>query len=249
MKEYLIDDLYEKESGHWWHIGKRKIVAALLQRHARGRDNPRILEIGCGSGRMMEELSLLSADVSGIDISPKAVEICRRKGLSVREGDFMSVDAGTTYDIIVCLDAIEHFDDDGAALGKIRSLLMDGGICLLSVPAYSWLWSDWDRILSHKRRYSRRTLKDLAARAGFTPLMLSYSNMFIFPAAAAFRLVKKALRVQPSGAYTEFFVLPPILNSILIFLYAVESILLTRISLPFGLSLVSILRNKRPSSE
>ena len=68
------------------------------------------------------------------------------------------------FDFAVCLDVIEHIDDDLRALRELHRVVRPGGTLLVTVPAYQWLWSEHDVINHHKRRYTRKTLSAVAAR-------------------------------------------------------------------------------------
>ena len=69
--------------------------------------------------------------------------------------------------IMTLMDVLEHLDDDDAALREMIRLTRPGGLIVITVPALRWLWSDWDVVLHHRRRYHRRPI--LAAKTGRTP--------------------------------------------------------------------------------
>ncbi len=89
------------------------------------------------------------------------------------------------FDIVTCLDVLEHLDDDVAGLRTIRSLLAPGGQIVVTVPAYDWLWSGEDVISMHRRRYTRRRLLAAARAAGLDVLYASYFNLSVLPAMTA----------------------------------------------------------------
>src|SRR3989344_6385103 len=78
MKKYLYQDLFELEEVHWWHIAKRKICLALIKKYVKTRTNYKILDIGCGTGKNLEELSKIGK-AFGIDNSFDAIKFCREK--------------------------------------------------------------------------------------------------------------------------------------------------------------------------
>jgi SAM-dependent methyltransferase len=71
------------------------------------------------------------------------------------------------FDTVVCLNVIEHVDDDLGAMKNIRGVLAEGGQAVVLVPHGPELFGTLDEILGHKRRYTEASLRDLAARAGF----------------------------------------------------------------------------------
>ena len=86
----------------------------------------------------------------------------RRAGARARtsarscEGSVMEMPfAPGSFDLAVCLDVIEHLQDDRGALRELRRVLAPGGALLVTVPAYQWLWSGHDEINHHHRRYNR----------------------------------------------------------------------------------------------
>ena len=70
-------------------------------------------------------------------------------------------------DTVVCLNVLEHIEDDAAALRRMRTLLAPGGRLVLLVPQHRWLFSAYDRALGHFRRYDRAGLRSLVESCGF----------------------------------------------------------------------------------
>ena len=103
----------------------------------------------------------------GVDLSPRGVEFCQRRGLhGVREApiEHLPYEDGR-FDLLFATDVIEHLPDDGPALTELRRVAAPGAPLIITVPAYSWLWSQHDTSWHHYRRYTRRH----AARAGDAP--------------------------------------------------------------------------------
>src|SRR5262249_27876550 len=71
------------------------------------------------------------------------------------------------YDTVVCLNIIEHVDDQ-TALRNLRNVLSEGGRAVVLVPQGQWNFGTLDEVLGHKRRYSKRSLQELAEENGFT---------------------------------------------------------------------------------
>jgi 2-polyprenyl-3-methyl-5-hydroxy-6-metoxy-1,4-benzoquinol methylase len=70
------------------------------------------------------------------------------------------------FDTVICLNVLEHIEDDEDAVRKMIGLLRRGGRLLLYVPACQWAFGAMDSAMGHHRRYGRRSLRTLAARAG-----------------------------------------------------------------------------------
>lgn len=81
------------------------------------------------------------------------------------------------FDGIVCLNVLEHIEDDRAVLDAFRGLLAPGGTLALLVPAHPRLYNGFDRGVGHFRRYTRAGLDALLEEAGFTVRRLWAFNM------------------------------------------------------------------------
>lgn len=250
MREDLYRDLYVKEQDYWWHIGKRAIVYSLLDRYLhRGKDAGarRALDLGCGTGLNLDHISRYAQPV-GTDFSEEALHFCRQRGHEL----LCKADAAelpfpdSQFDIITALDVIEHLDDDLAALTDLRRVMRPGGLLIISVPAYRFLWTYWDDILGHRNRYTTNSMRAVVEAAGLRVRKVSYSNTLILAPVAAIRLLKSLMhkaaevRNQSSNPETDFMPVPAWLNSILIKYYQWEAQIIRRRALPFGLSVVCV---------
>jgi hypothetical protein len=117
-----------------------------------------------------------------------------------------------------------------------------GGWLLVTVPAYPALWSLHDEANHHYRRYSRRALRDAASAAGWTVTRLSSFNSVLLAPAAAVRLAQRRSTAH-NGSSNNLSIGPAWLNDTLETPLALEARWLARgHTLPFGLSLVAVLR-------
>jgi SAM-dependent methyltransferase len=83
-------------------------------------------------------------------------------------------------DSVVCLNVLEHIEDDVAALANMNSVLQPGGRAVLIVPAFQSLFGPIDHKLGHYRRYSKQMMRGLAERTGFRVAQLRYMNIVGF---------------------------------------------------------------------
>src|SRR5207247_517472 len=118
-----------------------------------------LLELGCGTGNVLASLAEFGVAV-GMEAHPELAAAARAAGLDVRPGrlpEDLVVEPGWA-DAVLLLDVLEHLDDDVAALVTARRALRPGGLLVITVPAYRWLWSGHDVALGHRRRYTAREL-------------------------------------------------------------------------------------------
>jgi SAM-dependent methyltransferase len=247
MDDCLMQAMLELDDHHWWYRGRRRIIRAELDRLALPA-GAKVLDAGCGSGRTMIELTGYG-EVTGIELDPNAAEVARGRGAGeVRIGRLEELpwDANT-FDLITCLDVIEHTADDRVTLEELRRVCKQGGWLLVTVPAYQALWSQHDEANHHFRRYGRRTLRRAALDAGWrVRRMTSFNSLLLAPAAA----VRIAQRWRSSSDYTPDLRLGPAwLNSVLERPLALEADWLAHgRTLPVGLSLMATLENPGPAA-
>jgi 2-polyprenyl-3-methyl-5-hydroxy-6-metoxy-1,4-benzoquinol methylase len=134
----------------------------------------RILEVGFGLGDWLLTLSEVGFEVVGIEISKQAVKLLREAlkppyahRVTILHGDFMNMDFHEEFDLIFCLEVLEHIQDDEAAIRKLSSFLKPNGKLIISVPAHMKYWTKHDVIAGHYRRYERDELIHKLLKGGF----------------------------------------------------------------------------------
>lgn len=238
--------MYRLEATYWWHVAKRRLVLRLLRPYLAASRRDRILvDVGCGTGMMLLDLSPYG-QVVGIDGSLEALRFTRRRGFrSVLGGDLTypwPVRSGVAQ-VVTMLDVLEHLDRDEFALREVHRILRPGGLLVLTVPAYPWLWTYWDEVLGHQRRYRRSRLVVKLHRAGFITERSSYFYSYLLPMAVIFRLTKTVLG-RSVQARSDFVALPSILNRLLLALSRAETALVTHLNLPTGLSIICVAQKR-----
>jgi SAM-dependent methyltransferase len=148
----------------------------------------RVLEVGCGLGNFTASLLDREA-VIAVDIESSCIEKLKRRyparpNLSAHVCDVASPEfralARFHPDSCVCLNTLEHTDDDCAALVGMSAVLPHGGGVVLLVPAFQALYGPIDRNLGHYRRYTKAAIRRLADRAGFEVRKAHYVNCIGF---------------------------------------------------------------------
>ncbi|HUE80079.1 MAG TPA: class I SAM-dependent methyltransferase [Sphingomicrobium sp.] len=225
---------------HWWFVARRRILASLIKNFIRPPNNARILEIGCGTGHNLAMLSRFG-HVEATELDDHAREIASAKsGVQVIEAALpdLSMVADGRYDLIALLDVLEHVRDDLGSLIAIRDCLKIDGALLVTVPANPWMWSAHDKSHHHYRRYRKREIETLARKAGLRVDLLSPFNTLLFPLIATARLFAKVTKRD----LTDDAMPAPTINRLLTRLFGLEAHLIGRIPMPFGVSLVAVLR-------
>lgn len=233
--------MYKVEDSHWWYQGMAAIMRAVLEsRYARG-EGLSILDAGCGTGGAMSWLSDYGR-VVGLDFSPHALRYCRMRGHNrLVQASVMGIPfASRTFDLVVSLDVLYfmHVQDE-QALREFLRVLVPGGRALLRLPAYNWLRGAHDRKVSTAHRYTRKEVREKFRRSGMNPELLTYVNTLLFPAVVLKRLLDRLLSAPPSSDLAvDMKSLAGFLRGCLL----LESRLLRRGTLPFGLSIVGLAR-------
>jgi SAM-dependent methyltransferase len=143
-----------------------------------------------------------------------------------------------SFDLIVLLDVLEHIGEDKAALAALAAKLKPGGHLLVTVPAFSFLWSEHDESHHHHRRYRLPQLTGLMKQCRLEPTFASYFNTWLFPLIALVRVVLKKL---PFARNTDDLSMPSLLlNKLLTHVMTSERHLLRLGRLPFGVSIVAL---------
>ena len=241
MEKSFYRIFFEVQQKHWWFVAKKKIVLDLIDRYVPAKVNHKILDIGCGSGLMLNALEQIG-ETNGMDMSDDAINFSKeifsgtvKKGMLPDNIPYEK----EYFSLVVALDVIEHVDDDRAALVAIRSHIAPGGQAVITVPACMFLWSEHDVLNEHKRRYTLEELKMKLLDAGFTIEKISYFNTFLFPLISLVRMVNNLLK-RKGGSDVD---LPhPAVNYIVEKIFSLEKYFLRFMNFPIGVSVLAVVR-------
>ena len=239
------------EDSHWWYRGLHDQVRRAVKSCREDAGRPlRILDAGCGTGKVA---ALLAADghaVTGIDLAATALALARERG------DFALAQASATalpfaeaaFDVALSLDVLPNIPPAAVpqALADCRRTLVPGGWFICNVAAFQALYSEHDRAVGIVQRYTRGLLARLLDNAGFVSKRLTYANTTLFPAAALMRLWRK--RPRPGRTPRSDLALPPVaVNAALSGIRKLENILTMDFGLPLpvGLSIFAVARAPR----
>ena len=212
-------DIKELESGvdpnsHWYFRAKRNF---LLRNVPEGCTQS--VDIGAGSKYFSYELAKVDSMKSVFPIDPnffaedtETIKQC--KVISLKQ----TSDQICNSQFWVFMDVIEHIDDDIAFVKNYVQIAPMGSTFFITVPAYTFMWSQHDVFLGHYRRYTRRSLNTLMANAGLTTIKSGYFYSFLFPLAFIQRKVLSRLaktKKEESGLSKQNFVLSKVFELIL----------------------------------
>jgi len=246
---HYFPTLAEVEREHYWFVTRREVVRDVL--HAAVPDHPqrRLFDIGCGSGGLLAFLGSSGLALAGAcDVYPESLALVRRRVaaplLLVDEGRFPPLAPGQT--LVSLFDVLEHIDDDLGTLRHLVEVLEPGGILVLTVPAHPFLFDEMDEIAHHRRRYTRRELRDKLRAAGFSVRHLSHFMAPLVPL-VLLRWVMRVLAGRRTALERRKLELgvTPFLNGVMRALLRLERPLVLSGTLPFGTSLIAVAERPR----
>ena len=174
--------LLEIERDHFWFLARDKLIEILLSSLLLDGDSD-LLELGCGSGRMLPSMAATNCNVIAVDAYPELLAHARNR---CQEATLIQADVGdlpladAQFDIVLALDVLEHVEPD-LLLSEARRVARPGGRIIISVPASSYLWSEADTEAGHRCRYNRFMLFNELARNGWIPAGYTYYQFFLYP--------------------------------------------------------------------
>lgn len=240
MEKSEYRNVFLQEQQYWLYVAIRKLTTEIITREFYGKSNLKILDAGCGTGGLIDELKG-NFDCYGIDIADEAIKFCRVRNLnniikaSVEKIPF----ADNVFDAIVSIDVLYHLlvENDTAALVELYRVLNKNGILILNLAAYEFLRSGHDDVVHTRQRYVKKELEAKVKQAGFTIMKLTYRNTIFFPLVCIIRIFNKRLKNQPVSDLKS---LPGWLNIVLIKILIFENKVLNLFNLPFGLSIFCV---------
>lgn len=238
-QEYAV--MFKMEEDYWWHMGLRDLVSHCIGRFADPHDQLKILDAGCGTGKLLERYG--HYDAYGLELSEDAFRFLRIRRLknAIRASVCNIPFKKQIFNLVISLDVLYHkmVENDEDALAEIHRVLETGGLLILNLPAFEFLRSGHDQAVQTGRRYLKEELRKKLDKTGFHVQMITYRNTFLFPAAVIARLFSKKRQKSRS----DLFALPGWINKLLHGMLILENELIVNgMTLPFGLSVFCIAR-------
>jgi SAM-dependent methyltransferase len=217
------------QESHWYYAGK----ARALMRALGDRRLERILDVGAGSGFFSRMLLRHTSAQSAICVDAGYVED-RSEVYFAKPIAFRRASPVGDADLVLLMDVLEHVDDDVGLLRGLTTASRPGTRFVVSVPAFSWLWSEHDEFLEHRRRYTLNGVRSVISAAGLKPVAGFYMFAAVFLPVAMRRLWNRR-RAGAHAAKSDLRQHHPWTNSMLSWLCHAESAIALH-NRAFGLS-------------
>jgi SAM-dependent methyltransferase len=204
--------MHEDAAGGGMHpvdIASRRHARTMLKRHVRAAPAEAVLlEAGCSSGYLLEELVVDWPEslVIGSDfiIGPLERLATRMSRVPLLQFDLVKCPLPSSHvDAVVLLNVLEHIEDDAAAVAQVARILRPDGVAVIEVPAGPGLYDVYDKHLQHFRRYRLRDLCRLLERAGLEVVERSHLGFFVYPAFAVVKRRNRRLLNAPPEVQEE----------------------------------------------
>jgi SAM-dependent methyltransferase len=217
-----------QQPDYWWYRARTHLLEVALGRYL-GTPS-QMLDVGSADG---PSVAWMRGDHrrTAIDVDPR--------GLKPGEGVCASALAlpfpDKTFDVVGAFDVLEHCEPEATAVQELSRVLQPGGRLLMSVPAYTWAWTDHDEQAGHYRRYTRKRLVRALEEGGLVVERATYGFAGVFPFFALDRIKRRLSRKEPSME-RQLPQVSPTMDKLLIGLTRLEAKALRRRDLPFGSS-------------
>jgi len=244
MEKNAYAEMFSVEDKHWWYVGLHDLVVS-LSNTLLPQVFLKILDVGCGTGRLLSILNQAGHEAEGLDYSEEALSYCHKRGLqNVFKADINEwVPKQGHYDLITAFDVLSHetVKNEPQILKSLKSGLKENGLIFLNYPAFPILRRRHDKVVMMSRRYTKKTLNKILNEAGLTPILCSYR----LPYAYFILLILRSLEFFESDqqkSKSDIATVPvDFVNNTLIKANKIENRIIARgYSIPFGSSLFAV---------
>lgn len=231
MKQEHFQLLFDLEASHWWFKARRNIISNLIFHLVPPSQDTTILEVGCGTGGNLLELSQ-HYHVAGCDISAEAISFAKQK---LPDIDLVVGSAPDDVErdlngakVVLLLDVIEHVKDDKRLVVNLIAGMKPSSFLIVTAPADRKLWSPQDEAVGHVRRYELTDFNSLTDGLPVECLLTSYFCSRLYPIIRVVRAINN-LQGKASGQNgTDFWMPTTLINDGLTNVFAGELMALKR---------------------
>lgn len=242
--KYLIGS--EVQLKHWWFRARNNILTEILKAFLnKDKRDINILDIGSGLGQLFPVWKEFG-NVYGVEKNRDFAELSKNNYSNVTVWNDVFPDKNSLnnkYDLICMCDFLEHVPKTDLILKRIHKILNKDGLLLVTVPAYSWMWSKIDIESKHFKRYSRSGLMREIGLCRFKSIYSSYFMTFLFPLAMFIRKIVNPIINRNKGLVDFKYGKGGLSNTILYYIFNLEKMFIKRkIPLLFGLSILGVFK-------
>ena len=242
FKTHYFKELAVLEEGNFWFCVRNELILWALHKYSPNMKS--FLEIGCGTGFVISGIIKQYPDLKllGSEYFEEGVEYARARlpAATFTQMDARCIPYESDWDGIGIFDVLEHIEEDDVVLQQIYKALKPGGVVFISVPQHRWLWSSYDEVACHVRRYTVNELHQKVSKVGFKIIRSTSFVSMLLPLMYLSRLLHQNKKDVSIDAMAEFRI-NPILNKVLEWLLRFELALIrVGISLPVGGSRVVV---------
>jgi SAM-dependent methyltransferase len=249
-----FEELLKAEENHFWFKYRNNVIGSNVFELLVNCKNSRFLELGCGNGNVIREIEkrLPESTIVGSELHEEGLLNARgRVACELVQADIYSLPNWAKFDLIGIFDVLEHLPDDVKALQEIRQSLKPGGKLIITVPASMKLWSYFDKVAGHFKRYSCDTLEEALLKSGFKIVKNEPFMMPLFPVmwlSRKFTQLKKKLGLngqkEDRALANDQLKISPFMNFIIGTILGIEGKLINMgVRMPFGTSILAIAEN------
>lgn len=179
------------EDTHWWMRSRFYLLDRMMNKLP---PKARVLEIGCGTGVNLRYLQKRYAPrLEALVGTDPLAEERSLDGIAIRKNP----PEDQPFDLVLLMDVLEHADNPLALLRDIRRLLHPEGWLLVTVPAFQWLWTSYDELIQHKKRYNTAELKTALRQERYDTREIFFLFSTLFPFFVMQRLFVKYALANP----------------------------------------------------
>ncbi len=159
------------------------------------------LDIGCGSGFLLDELSRRGVNAIGIEPNRDLIRLSKKRNVALTILEGRAEDIGSILKekvrTAILIDVLEHIEDDEGFLKTLAPHIENGGEVIIVVPAYPFLFGIRDRKYGHYRRYSKQMLRQRLQESGFSIAFIRNWNMLgVVPYVVSEKIFRKELETS-----------------------------------------------------
>jgi len=182
------NDCFALEDNSYWFRHRIDILTRIISEHINER---RFFDIGGGNGLVTKALQGMGFDAWLVEPGLDGIVNAKSRGVkNLINATFESAHfKDGSLSNVGLFDVLEHIESDGELIDLICNALSPGGKVFITVPAFSFLWSDADTSAGHYRRYTLKSIRNDLEKTGFNILYSTYFFSFLVPLIFVFRVI------------------------------------------------------------